>query len=124
MYDAPHRRAANQSEALQEARLAESPTFFLEKLAVDHIISRDEVGHRGETCTFVMVDVFSGFTGIHPCLNKSSDEVEEALRRMCGKKRPGIIQVPSDRAPEILSAVKRLGLFLSRLHLGNVITIP
>ena len=56
---------------MKEARMVEAPTFFLEKLSVDHIIVRDEIGHKGETCTFVMVDVFSGFTSMVPCEHKT-----------------------------------------------------
>ena len=32
-----------------------------------------------------------------------------ALRRFVGKKRPGVVQVASDRAPEIRKAVRDLG---------------
>ena len=35
--------------------------------------------------------------------------METALRKFCGRKRPGIVSVSSDRAPEILSALSRLG---------------
>ena len=109
LYEQPHRRAVNQNERMKEARMVEAPTFFLEKLSVDHIIVRDEIGFNGETCTFVMVDVFSGFTSMVPCQHKSAEEVEMAFRRFCGKKRPGIIQVVSDRAPEIKRALADLG---------------
>ena len=109
LYEQPHRRAENQSKNMKEARMVEAPTFFLEKLSVDHIIVRDEIGHKGETCTFVMVDVFSGFTSMVPCEHKTAEEVEMAFRRFCGKKRPGIVQVVSDRAPEIKSALRNLG---------------
>ena len=44
-----------------------------------------------------------------PCQTKEAYEVEMALRRLCGKRRPGVVQVASDRAPEILKALKDLG---------------
>ena len=81
----------------------------MERIACDHVITRDEVGMRGETCSFVMVDRYSGLLSIFPCKSKSSEEVEEALRRFCGRLRPHIVSVASDRAPEILAALKRLG---------------
>ena len=109
LYEFQHRRSENQSQNLKDIRLLEAPTFFLEKVAVDHMIVRDEIGYHGETCAFVMVDVFSGFTSMAPCQHKSAEEVELSLRRFCGKKKPGIVQVSSDRAPEIKKALFDLG---------------
>ena len=43
-----------------------------------------------------------------PCRSKHTDEVEAALRRFCGHKS-GVVSVASDPAPEILSAIERLG---------------
>ena len=56
----------------------------------------------------VVVDRFSKLVGVMPCKSKHTDEVEAVLRRFCGH-RSGIVSVASDRAPEILSAIKRLG---------------
>ena len=111
LYEAPHVRDIHQRETLRDARKAESPMFFLEKLSIDHIITRSDVGNGGETCTrtLVIVDQFSGMTGLAPSETKSAGEVEDALRRFCGKHQPGVVQVASDRAPEILSALKSLG---------------
>ena len=109
LYEAPHVRDIHQRETLRDAREAESPTFFLEKVSIDHIITRSDVGNGGETCTLVIVDQFSGMTGLAPSKTKSAGEVEDALRRFCGKHKPGVVQVASDRAPEILSALKSLG---------------
>ena len=81
----------------------------MEKLSCDHIIVKDEIGHRGETCTWVMVDVYTGFVSMVPCKTKSADEIEMAIRRFCGKRKPGIVQVSSDRAPEIKKALRNLG---------------
>ena len=88
LYESQHRRSEHQSRNLKDIRMIEAPTFYLEKLAVGHIIVRDEIGNRGKTCAFIMVDVFSGFTSMAPCQHKSADEVERALRRLCGKRKP------------------------------------
>ena len=109
LYEAPHVRDIHQRETLRDARKAESPMFFMEKLSIDHIITRCDVGNGGETCTLVIVDQFSGMRGLAPSETKSAGEVEDALRRFCGKHKPGVVQVASDRAPEILSALKSLG---------------
>ena len=82
---------------------------YLEKISADHIVTRDEVGHKGEGYTIVIVDQFTGLTSMVPVNTKHSDEVEMALRRFVGKKRPGVVQVASDRAPEIRKAVRDLG---------------
>lgn len=109
LYESPHRRSGNMSESLRDARAAEAPTDYLDKLSVDHIVTREEVGFRGECYTFVMVYHFTGLTSIVPCKTKSSEEIEMALRRLVGKRRPGIIQIASDRAPEIRKACRDLG---------------
>lgn len=56
-----------------------------------------------------MVDKFSGLVGLHTSETKSADDVEEGLRKFCGKLKPGIVSVASDRAPAILVAIKNLG---------------
>eukprot|EP00435_Cladocopium_sp_Y103_P068674 s1190_g32.t1 len=109
LYELPHRRAGNQSEHLRDIRAAEAPTNYLDKLSVDHIVTREEVGFRGEGYTFVMVDQFTGLTSLVPCRTKSSEEIEMALRRLVGRRRPGVIQIASDRAPEIKRACVDLG---------------
>ena len=109
LYEAPHRRRENQSEAIRHARDVEEAKEFLERVACDHIVARNGPGMKGEQYTFVIRDRYSGLIGVYPCRTKGSDEVEEALRRFCGRSRPGIVNVSSDRAPEILSALKRLG---------------
>ena len=87
----------------------EDPIAPLEKLACDHIISRTNLGTKGETCSFVIVDRFSGMIGISPSKSKDSDSVEVALRKFCGRSKAGIVSVSSDRAHEIIAAVERLG---------------
>ena len=109
LYEAPHRRHEHMNARLREARRIEAPTSYLEKISVDHIVTRDEVGHKGEGYTIVIVDQFTGLTSMVPVNTKHSDEVEMALRRFVGKKRPGVVQVASDRAPEIRKAVRDLG---------------
>jgi hypothetical protein len=108
LYDAPHRKRANQRDYLQEIRGMEDPIAPLERLACDHIISRSNLGTKGETCSFVIVDRFSGI-GISPSKSKDSDSVEVALRKFCGRSKAGIVSVSSDRAREIIAAVERLG---------------
>ena len=81
LYDAPHRKRANQRDYLQEIRGMEDPIAPLERLACDHIISRTNLGTKGETCSFVIVDRFSGMIGISPSKSKDSDSVEVALRK-------------------------------------------
>ena len=109
LLEAQHRRHQNMNERLREAREKEKPTHYLEKISIDHIVSRDEIGNRGEQYTLVIVDQFSGFVSLFPCMTKSAEEVETALRRMVGKKRPGVVQVASDRAPELRKALDSLG---------------
>ncbi len=92
LYESPPVRDIHQRETLRDAREAEAPTYFLEKHSVDHIITRSDVGHGGETCTLVIVDQFSGMTGLAPGRTKSAGEVEDALRRFCGKHRPRSLQ--------------------------------
>ena len=67
------------------------------------------LGFAGETCSVVLVDHFTGLISLVPCKSKEADEVEAALRRLCGKWKPGVIQVASDRAPEIRRAVREMG---------------
>lgn len=109
LLEAQHRRHQNMNERLREAREKEKPTHYLEKISIDHIVTRDEIGNRGEQYTLVIVDQFSGFVSLFPCMTKSAEEVETALRRMVGKKRPGVVQVASDRAPELRKALDSLG---------------
>ena len=108
LYEAPHRRRANERAHLRDIRDIEEPTAPLERIACDHVISRTSIGIGGETCSLVVVDRFSKLVGVMPCKSKHTDEVEAVLRRFCGH-RSGIVSVASDRAPEILSAIKRLG---------------
>lgn len=101
LYESPHLRRANQRESLREIRDVEGPAEPLERVACDHVISHTSLGNGGETCSFV-IDRYSGLVGVTPCKSKSSEEVED-------RKRVGIVSVGSDRAPQILSALKRLG---------------
>ena len=76
---------------------------------VGKIILRNEPGFRGECYSFVLVDRFTGYAGIFPLKSKTGDEVESSFRKFCGRRRPGIVIVGSDRAPEILAAIRALG---------------
>ena len=109
LYEAPHRRRGNQREALQEARSKEDPTAHLERIAVDFIIASDLVGQTGDKYALVIIDKFSGMIGVHPCDERSTEEVENALRHFCGTNAAGIIEVASDREKGILKAVGNLG---------------
>ena len=109
LYETPHRRRENQREAIRDARDVEEPSEYLEKVACDHIILRNEPGFRGECYSFVIVDRFTGYAGIFPLKSKTADEVESSFRKFCGRRRPGIVIVGSDRAPEILAAIRALG---------------
>ena len=109
LYKYPSRRAANQREVLQDARKAEEPKGFLERVAIDHIEAGRDVGFGKEQYSLCMVDKFSGLVGLHTSETKSADDVEEGLRKFCGKLKPGIVSVASDRAPAILAAIKNLG---------------
>lgn len=52
LYEAPHRRHENmQSSNLREARQIEASKTYLDKLSIDHIVTREEVGFRGEENT-------------------------------------------------------------------------
>ena len=108
LYQSPHRRRKNESEGIRHARDKEEPSAPLERLACDHIVTRSEPGNRSECYTFVTIDRFSGMIGLYPCVSKESDEVESALRRFVGRN-PKIASIASDRAPEIMSAIKRMG---------------
>ena len=109
LLESQHRRHENMNARIREARSVERPTRYLEKISIDHIVTRDEVGNRGEQYTLVMVDQFTGLISLYPCLTKSADEIEDALRRWVGKRRPGVVQVASDRAPEFRKALNNLG---------------
>ena len=109
LYSAPHRREINMNSRIKEAKRVEAPERYLEKISIDHIIVGHDVGFRGETCSVVLVDHFTGLISLVPCKSKEADEVEAALRRLCGKWKPGVIQVASDRAPEIRRAVREMG---------------
>ena len=110
----PSRRIENQREMLRNARKVEEPKEFLERISVGHIEARDSVGFRKEQYSLCMIDRFSGLVGLHVSETKSADDVEEGLRKFCGRLRPGIVSVASDRAPAILAAIKNLG-FISEL---------
>lgn len=88
---------------------AEEPKEPLERVACDHVISRTSLGNGGETCSFVILDRYSGLVGVTPCKSKSSEEVEDAFRRSSGRRKIGIVSAGTGRVPEILSALKRLG---------------
>lgn len=107
LYEAPH--IENQREAIRDARDVEEPIEYLEKVACDHIILRNEPGFRGECYSFVIADRFTGFAGVFPLKSKTADEVEASFRKFCRRRRPGVVIVGSDRAPEILAAIRALG---------------
>ena len=109
LHESHHRRHENMNVRIREARAAERPTKYLEKVSIDHIVTRDEVGNRGEQYTLVMVDQFTGLVSLYPSRTKSAEEIEDALRRWVGKRRPGVVQVASDRAPEFRKALDNLG---------------
>ena len=94
---------------MREAREAEDPKGHLERISVDFVIASDLVGQNGDKVALVMVDKFSGMIGIHPCEDRSTEEVEKALRHFCGTRAPGIVEVSSDRERGILKAVSNLG---------------
>ena len=104
----PHRRRDNQSSNLQEARNQEEPEGPGERIEVDHIIARDAPTEEDEVVSLVCRDRFSGVVWTYPALSKDSEEVEDALRHFCGRKSP-IVSVASDRAPEILKAIRDVG---------------
>ena len=58
--------------------------------------------------TLVCRDRFSGLVWTYPAETKDADEVEEALRHFCGRNAP-VVSVASDRAPEILKAIREVG---------------
>ena len=104
----PHRRRDNQSSNLQEARDQEEPEGPGERIGVDHIVARDAPTDEDEVVSLVCRDRFSGVVWTYPALSKDSEEVEDALRHFCGRKSP-IVSVASDRAPEILKAIRDIG---------------
>lgn len=122
LYDAPHRRRANQRESLREARDIEEPKELLERIACDHVISQTGLGLKGESCSLVVIDRFSGLVGVFPCKSKSAAEVEDSLRKFCGRRKVGIVSAGSDRALEILNAL--LGLNVEPSEPRQVIHNP
>ena len=124
LYDAPHRKRANQREYLREIRDMEEPKEPLERVACDHVISRTHPGIHGEQYTFVTIDRYSGLVGSYPLKAKNAEGTEEALRRFCGSRKAGIVSVASDRAPEILAALTNLGFASEPAEPGNSIHNP
>ena len=104
----PHRRLKHQSQNLREARQAELPEGPLQRIEVDHVISYDQPSSDEEVVSLVCRDRYSGTVWSYPALTKEAEEVEDALRHFCGNKAP-IISVASDRAPEILKAIRDVG---------------
>ena len=102
-----HKRFANQGSSLREARIAEGPTRFLEKICIDHLESA-ESGLRGELCALVCVDQFSGVTFAYPAKSKNQATVELSLRHFIGTR--GTPVVVSDRYTSLLAAIKGIGL--------------
>ena len=102
-----HRRYANQSSAVRDARIIEAPTKFMQRICIDHLEST-EPGTRGEMYALACVDQFSGVLFAYPCKSKNQQTVEWSLRHFMGNR--GTPVVISDRYPSILAAIKAVGL--------------
>ena len=63
-------------KSLQEARDKEEPEKHLERISADFIVCSDTIGIHGEKVALVVVDRFSGMTGIYPSSDRSSEEAE------------------------------------------------
>ena len=109
LYEAPHRRRENQRDVLKDARSREDPKGPMERVAVDFVIAQDLVSQTGEKVALVSVDKYSGMIGVHPCEDRSSEEVEKAMRHFFGTKAIETVEVSSDREKGILKAVENLG---------------
>lgn len=107
--ESPHKRRGNERQVLRKAREVEEPSAPLERIAVDFLVARDLIGQTGDEVALVMVDKFSGLIGIHPCSDRSTEEVIKGLQHFCGRHAPGIVEVSSDREKGILKAIKELG---------------
>ena len=92
---------------MQSVQTQELPSGPHERIEVDHIISCDNPSADDEVVTPLYRDRFSGVVWSYPAASKAKavDEVEEAIRHFCGKNTP-VVSVASDRAPEILKAVR------------------
>ena len=101
-----HRRLKNQSEAKRRAQEVESPKSFLEQISCDHLEARDE-GANDEGYALICIDKFSGAMYAYPSRNKNHDSVVKSLHHFCRSVKS---IVSSDRAPQILSAIRELGL--------------
>ena len=104
----PHRRRNNQAESLREARDIEEPGGPVERISVDHLFAYDSPGEGDEVVSLVCRDRYSGVVWTYPAETRESEEVEDGLRHFCGRKAP-IVSVASDRAPEILKAIRDCG---------------
>lgn len=109
LHELPHRRRSKQRKSLQEARDKEEPEKHLERISADFIVCSDTIGIHGEKVALVVVDRFSGMTGIYPSSDRSSEEAEAGLRHFCGVRVPNVVEVASDREKGILRAIKQLG---------------
>ena len=109
LHELPHRRRSKQRKSLQEARDKEEPEKHLERISADFIVCSDTIGIHGEKVALVVVDRFSGMTGIYPSSERSSEEAEAGLRHFCGVRVPNVVEVASDREKGILRAIKQLG---------------
>ena len=103
-----HRRLANKSSNLQEVHEAIAPKGFMERIAIDHMYAKQHLGFDGEEVVLMCVDLFSGLCAACPAGDRSTENVEEALRFFAGRNRP-IVTVVSDRAPEFAKAISNCG---------------
>ncbi|CAL1128425.1 unnamed protein product [Cladocopium goreaui] len=97
LYEAPLRRRENQRDVLKDARSREDPKGPMERVAVDFVIAQDLVSQTGEKVALVSVDKYSGMIGVHPCEDRSSEEVEKAMRHFFGTKAIETVEVGDDR---------------------------
>ena len=104
----PHRRLANPSSNLQYLHEAIAPKGFMERIAIDHMYAKQHLGFDGEEVVLMCVDLFSGLCAACPAGDRSTENVEEALRFFAGRNRP-IVTVVSDRAPEFAKAISNCG---------------
>ena len=80
----------------------------MERIAIDHMYAKQHLGFDGEEVVLMCVDLFSGLCAACPAGDRSTQNVEEALRFFAGRNRP-IVTVVSDRAPEFAKAISNCG---------------
>jgi hypothetical protein len=93
--------------------LEEAPKQFGDLITADHIITQasEDQGIDGQKAAIVMHDAATEWLSVYPVQNKSADEAYRAFMDIAGGHPVRLItKVYTDNSPELIKAVRDIGL--------------